>query len=90
MLGSIFSVDAPLIPTLRQQHAPRALPPPAPCMEIQEYVAPRRRRPPVGLLLYKCCGRVGHEAAIRDLLEQGRARLVATTLGADGCIIVTR
>ncbi|CAN0026701.1 unnamed protein product [Pylaiella littoralis] len=32
----------------------------------------------------------GHEAAIQELLEQGRARLVATTLGADGCIVVTR
>lgn len=40
-----------------------------------------------------CCllwGSVGHERAIRELLEQGRARLVATTLGADGCMIVTR
>eukprot|EP00752_Nemacystus_decipiens_P008271 g7395.t2 len=33
---------------------------------------------------------VGHERAIRELLEQGRARLVATTLGAEGCMIVTR
>lgn len=30
------------------------------------------------------------ESAIRELLEQGRAKLVATTLGADGCILVTR
>ncbi|CAM9277647.1 unnamed protein product [Ectocarpus fasciculatus] len=32
----------------------------------------------------------GHEDAIRELLEQGRARLVVTTLGAEGCIVVTR
>eukprot|EP00903_Cladosiphon_okamuranus_P019217 g17671.t1 len=35
-------------------------------------------------------GNVGHERAIRELLEHGRARLVATTLGAEGCMIVTR
>ncbi|CAM9098744.1 unnamed protein product [Laminaria digitata] len=35
-------------------------------------------------------GSTGHEAAIRKLLDQGRARLVATTLGADGCIVVSR
>eukprot|EP00904_Undaria_pinnatifida_P000389 jgi/Undpi1/10350/HiC_scaffold_29.g12800.m1 len=35
-------------------------------------------------------GSTGHETAIRKLLDQGRARLVATTLGADGCIVVSR
>lgn len=30
------------------------------------------------------------EEAIRQLLEQGRARLVVSTLGAEGCIVVTR
>ncbi|CAM9800083.1 unnamed protein product [Ascophyllum nodosum] len=35
-------------------------------------------------------GSEDREAAIRRLLDQGRARLVATTLGADGCMVVTR
>ncbi|CAM9122732.1 unnamed protein product [Ectocarpus sp. 12 AP-2014] len=35
-------------------------------------------------------GADGHENAIRELLEQGRAQLVVTTLGAEGCIVVTR
>ncbi|CAM9695217.1 unnamed protein product [Hapterophycus canaliculatus] len=35
-------------------------------------------------------GRDSHESAIRQLLHQGRARMVVTTLGADGCIVVSR
>lgn len=53
------------------------------------YFGPRQ----VPYLPLRCCHRSssdGHENAIRELLEQGRARLVVTTLGAEGCIVVTR
>ncbi|CAM9404897.1 unnamed protein product [Scytosiphon promiscuus] len=35
-------------------------------------------------------GSDSHESAIRELLQQGRARMVVTTLGAEGCIVVSR
>lgn len=35
-------------------------------------------------------GRSSREEALRHLLSQGRAKLVASTLGAEGCVVVTR
>lgn len=34
--------------------------------------------------------RSSREEALRHLLSQGRAKLVASTLGAEGCVVVTR
>ena len=45
---------------------------------------------PAPRLLFIGTNSEDREAAIRRLLDQGRARLVATTLGADGCMVVTR
>ncbi|CAM9666180.1 unnamed protein product [Sphacelaria rigidula] len=35
-------------------------------------------------------GRPSREEALQHLLSQGRAKLVASTLGAEGCVVVTR
>lgn len=46
--------------------------------------------PPPAFVSALHIGRATHEAAIEQLLHQGRAKLVASTLGSEGCIVVSR
>lgn len=45
---------------------------------------------PLVLDVSSALSRSSREEALKHLLSQGRAKLVASTLGAEGCVVITR